>query len=96
MRIPRQRTTPPKAAARTKKVWTVEAIRQLGMTTDIETAASIFGIGRTLAYDLLKTNEFPVPPMRLGRRLLIPVPGILAALGADAHPVQPTSSEQAQ
>lgn len=77
--LPRQRN---KAIDRSHgRVWTTEAVRQLGMTTDIETAASIFGIGRTLAYDLLRAGEFPVTPLRLGRRVLIPVPGILAVLG---------------
>jgi hypothetical protein len=30
------------------QVWSLEAVRRLGLTTDIETAASVLGIGRTL------------------------------------------------
>lgn len=107
MRIPYQRTTPPTPTptptatsrpavetqdpAPSRKTWTEESVRQLGMTTDLETAASIFGIGRTLAYDLLRAGQFPVPPLRLGRRVLIPIAGILAVLGT---PVQDLPSDQ--
>ena len=64
-------------------VWTIEAIQNLGSTTDIETAAAIIGIGRTKAYELAKANEFPVKTLRIGRRYLIPVPAILQLLCAD-------------
>jgi len=53
------------------RVWTVAAIRALGMTTDIETAASILGFGRTKAYELAKRGQFPVPTLRIGRRYLV-------------------------
>jgi hypothetical protein len=62
-------------------VWTPEAVRRLGMTTDLETAASVLGIGRTLAFDLVKRDEFPVRLLRLGRRVLIPVGDLLKYLG---------------
>ena len=51
------------------------------MTTDLETAADIIGIGRTLAYELIKNDEFPVRLLRLGRRVLVPVPELLQLLG---------------
>lgn len=63
------------------RVWTVEAVRQLGMTTDLRTAASVLGIGRTLAYDLVRDGEFPVRLLHLGRRVLVPVPALLEYLG---------------
>ena len=62
--------------------WTPEAVRRLGMTTDMETAASILGIGRTLAFELAKKNEFPVRLLRFGRRVLVPVGDLLTYLGA--------------
>jgi hypothetical protein len=49
-------------------VWSIESVRALGITTDIETAASILGIGRTKAYALAKSQEFPVDVLRVGRR----------------------------
>jgi hypothetical protein len=63
------------------QAWTPEAVRALGMTTDIETAAAILGIGRTLAFDLAKKNQFPVRLLRLRRRLRVPVSDLLAYLG---------------
>lgn len=64
------------------RVWTVKAVRQLGMTTDIETAAAIIGIGRTLAYELARADQFPIRLIRLGRRVVVPVPDLLKFLGA--------------
>src|SRR5262249_55873532 len=72
-----------KTANGASRVWTVKAVRQLGMTTDVETAAAIIGIGRTLAYDLVRTDQFPVRLIRLGRRVVVPVPDLLKLLGAD-------------
>jgi hypothetical protein len=75
---------PPSAQTDTaERVWTVEAIRALGMTTDVETAASILGFGRTKAYELAKSGQFPVPTLRIGRRYLVPVPAILRLLDAE-------------
>jgi predicted DNA-binding transcriptional regulator AlpA len=53
------------------------------MTTDLETAAAIIGIGRTLAYELARTGDFPVRRLQLGRRVLVPVADLLAYLGAE-------------
>lgn len=69
--------------ANPRTVWTVETVRQLGMTTDLETAASVIGIGRTLAYDLVRTGSFPIRLLRLGRRVVVPVPDLLKFLGAE-------------
>lgn len=38
------------------------------LITDLETAGEILGIGRTLAYDLARNNDFPTRLIRLGRR----------------------------
>jgi hypothetical protein len=53
------------------------------MTTDVETAAAVIGIGRTLAYELVRTDRFPVRLLRLGRRVVVPVPDLLRLLGAE-------------
>ena len=66
------------------KSWTIEAVRELGMTTDVETAALIIGIGRTLAYELVRADEFPVRIIRMRRRVLVSVPDLLRFLGAPA------------
>ncbi|MFC4067377.1 helix-turn-helix domain-containing protein [Actinoplanes subglobosus] len=59
----------------------MEAVRALGLTTDIETAASILGIGRSKAYALAQEGDFPVRIIRVGRSYLVPVPAILELLG---------------
>jgi hypothetical protein len=43
----------------TTPVWTPEAMRQLGMTTDVATAGAILGIGRSKAYELAKKRRVP-------------------------------------
>lgn len=68
---------------RDPQVWTPAAVRRLGMTTDVETAAHVLGIGRTLAYELVKRDQFPVRLLRLGRRVLIPVSDLMAYLGQE-------------
>jgi hypothetical protein len=65
-------------------VWTVEAVRGLGTTTNVETAGAILGIGRTKAYELARAGTFPVAVIRAGRRYLVPVPALLVVLGAGA------------
>jgi hypothetical protein len=54
------------------------------MTTDIETAAAILGIGRTLAFELARTEQFPVRLLRMGRRITVPVADLLVYLGVTA------------
>ena len=61
-------------------MWTVEAVRRLGTTIDVATAASILGFGRTKAYELAKAGEFPVKIVRVGRRYVVPIPAILRLL----------------
>jgi predicted site-specific integrase-resolvase len=65
-----------------KRVWTVAEVRGLGTVTDIETAASVLGIGRTTAYRLAKAKSFPVPVLRVGHRYVVAVENLLKALGA--------------
>jgi excisionase family DNA binding protein len=68
-------------AATGRRIWTPEAIKRLGMSTDVETAAEIIGIGRTLAYELVRRGEFPVRLIRLGRRVLVPTQDLLNLFG---------------
>lgn len=49
-------------------------------TISVEAAASVLGISRGLAYEAVRTGELPA--LHLGRRVLIPVPALLAWLGA--------------
>jgi excisionase family DNA binding protein len=49
-------------------------------TISIEQTAQLLGLGRTATYDAARRGELPT--RRLGRRLLVPVPALLAWLGA--------------
>jgi hypothetical protein len=69
--------------SRRDRVWTEDAVRALGMTTDIATAGEVLGIGRTKAYEMARADEFPVPLPRAGRRYLVSVPALLKLLGVD-------------
>jgi hypothetical protein len=53
------------------------------VTTDVETAGAILGIGRTKAYEFARKGEFPALIIRVGRRYVVSVPAILALLGTD-------------
>ena len=65
-----------------RTAWTPDAIRSLGVTTDVATAGAILGIGRTKSYALAKSGQFPVPVLGVGRRYVVPTPAILVLLGA--------------
>ncbi|MFT4280565.1 helix-turn-helix domain-containing protein [Microbacterium sp.] len=60
-------------------VLTLDDIRSRA-TLDIEEAAALLGISRLSAYRQARSGEsFPVK--RIGRRLLVPVPALIAWLG---------------
>lgn len=59
-------------------VLTVSEARERGAIT-VEQAAHLLGIGRTAAYDAARTGT--IPTIRLGRRVLVPVPALLRMLG---------------
>ena len=69
--------------ARQRSTWTIDQVRALGLSTDVATAASIFGLSKTVAYDLLRRDEFPVRTFKVGRRIVVPVPEILRRFGVD-------------
>lgn len=69
----------------TRRTWTPEAVRALGVTTDLATGASVLGIGRTQAYELARTDAFPSPLLRVGRQYRVPVAPLLELLGVDAE-----------
>ena len=68
------------AAAR---AWSVEQVRALGVTTDVVTAGSVLGFGRTTAYRLAREGQFPVPVRKVGGRYLVAVAHLLQAVGID-------------
>ena len=71
--------------------WTAERVRALGVVTDMATAATLLGISRTLAYQLAKDGQFPVPVIKVGRRYRVPIPGLLTLLNLDT--AEPTAAD---
>jgi hypothetical protein len=67
------------------EVWTIDAVRKLPATVDIETAGAVLGIGRSKSYELAKAGEFPVKVLHIGRRYLVPTNLILKLLGIDGN-----------
>lgn len=65
-----------------RRVWTFEEIRSLGVTCDMQTAAHVLGIGRTTAFELLRTGRFPVRTLQMGRVRRVPVRELLGYVGA--------------
>jgi hypothetical protein len=71
-------------------VWTAEQIRRLGVRVDGVTAMRIaYGVGRTKAYELLRSGEAGLKVIRVpGARnqYVVPVSELLRVLGLDeAH-----------
>ncbi len=60
----------------------------LPVVIDVPTAAEVLGIGRTSAYELVRTGQWPTPVLRLGRSIRIPSAPLLAPVDPDAVGVQ--------
>lgn len=69
-----------------RRVWSVEQVRALGVRTDLVTAGQVLGIGRTLAHQLARAGEFPVPVVRVGHKYVVPVAPLLTLLRVPDEP----------
>ncbi len=56
---------------------------QLPALIDVPTAAAVLGIGRSLAYDLVRTDRWPTPVLRVGKLIRIPTAALRRLLDAD-------------
>jgi hypothetical protein len=66
-----------------RRIWTADDVRALGLITSLETAGQILGIGRSKAYEMARTDAFPVTIRRVGRCYRVAVPALLTYLGVD-------------
>lgn len=57
---------------------------QVPTALTVEQAAAMLGIGRTLAYELIRAGEWPTPILHLGRLIKVPS-GPLLSLLRDGH-----------
>jgi len=63
---------------------------------NVETAARAVGCGRTLAYELVRSGEFPCRVLRIGRKWVVPTADLRRVLGvADALPSNNGADEPA-
>ena len=56
---------------------TIARAESLPPVVDVVTAAAILGIGRTAAYELIRTGTCPTPVLRLGKLIRIPTGPLL-------------------
>ena len=56
-------------------------VSDLPAVVDLATAGQALGLGRTKAYQLARTGQFPCPVIRAGKTYLVPTAGLLALLG---------------
>jgi len=52
-------------------------LEQLPPLVDVPTAARVLGIGRTLAYELIKADRWPTTVLRVGKLIRIPTAALL-------------------
>lgn len=64
---------------------TRDELLQLPVSVDIETAGRALGIGRANSYRLAAAGEFPVPVLRIGRRMRIVTADLHRLLGIDTQ-----------
>ena len=58
-------------------------LRQKAVCSIDEILPLLDGVSKSTIYDSLRSGSFIVQPIRLGRRILLPVQPLLAALGLD-------------
>ena len=56
---------------------TEDQVRDLPPVVDVATAAAVLGVGRTAAYELIRTKQWPTPTLRLGKLIRIPTAPLL-------------------
>jgi len=75
----------------TRRVWTPAEVIALGVRTDVPTAGAILaGLCRDEAYRSVKRGDFPVPVVKVGRHLVVPVAPILELLGIKSDDQPPS------
>jgi excisionase family DNA binding protein len=50
-------------------------------TLNVEEVADRLGINRSTAFELIRRNAFPLPVIRLGRRIVVPRQAVTELLG---------------
>lgn len=75
---------------------TASEVRALPAVVDVVTAGEILGIGRSVAYELVRTDRFPTPVLRVGRQIKIPTAYLIQLLGlsTEVRPALPLPPDE--
>ncbi len=65
---------------------TLDSPDLLPPTLSLLAAAQMLGVGRTAAYELVRSGQWPTRVLRLGRSIRIPTAPLLAELGLTDRP----------
>jgi len=63
---------------------TLAEVRNWPPTVDVETAAAAIGVSRSTAYEAIRSGNFPVKVVIVGRRRLVITATLVALLEGDA------------
>ena len=77
------------------KRMSLEELLELPVMVDLETAGRAFGLGRTVSYELARSETFPCPVHRLGRYYRVRKAELMTSLGlgmdGSSLPAEPTA-----
>ena len=60
---------------------TREEVLALPSVVDLATAAEVLGLSRSAAYELVRSDDWPTPVLRLGRLIRVPLAPLLVLVG---------------
>ena len=60
---------------------TREELLALPPVVDVPTAAKVLGVGRSAAYELVRSGQWPTPVLHLGRLIRVPTAPLVEAVG---------------
>lgn len=76
---------------------TDEELRRLPALLTVPEAGQVLGIGRTVAYQLVRRGEWPTPVIRVGVQIRVPRAPLLELIGVSTvAPVAPVAGQQAR
>ena len=81
-----------------QRVWTPDDVRALGVRTTVPIAGEIIaGLCKDESYRAVQRGTFPVPVVKCGRRMVVPVAPILEllAIKPNGHAVGPAPPSSA-
>ncbi len=70
-----------------------DQLMALPAVIDVPTAASVLGLSRTTAYELIRIGQWPTPVLRLGKLIRLPTGPILDLLGVQRGEQQAESKD---